>query len=446
MTRREYLNELYHRLGGSMPQEEAEQHLTYYAEMLADRMEEGMSEEEAVSSMEDVETVAGRILQDRAESGGAPPNCPDPPARQASPSGSGDAFNGSGAAAPKKKRRWILPVAITAAAVIAALGLRSAVGAIFGLRYGVTINDEGIYVGDSIAVDSNGIRVGGLEIGPDGIRMGGASEAENEVTVVDEGIIEEAVMGGGDSLTFVGVNQSMYSLDPAGISKISVEWKGGTVNVETIDDGNEMIRLEENSDYEMNDDTRMHYEIDGDELKISFAKKDKKLGDKSKWLYLGIPRTVLEKLTELDIETVSADVYATQVSVPNGELSVETVSGGVYCENQDGFTRELSLKSVSGEICYYGSTEKLEMHSTSGEIYYGDGDDSLREVEVGSVSGDVYLYLRDAGFSLAFETTSGSLYSTPSLTSYKDGHYVYGDPSCEIEVETVSGDLSIGFD
>ena len=45
MTRAEFLNDIYHHLYG-MTQEQAEQHLTYYAEMLADRMEEGMSEEE----------------------------------------------------------------------------------------------------------------------------------------------------------------------------------------------------------------------------------------------------------------------------------------------------------------------------------------------------------------------------------------------------------------
>ena len=34
-----------------LTREQAEQHLTYYAEMLADRMEEGMSEEEAVAGI-----------------------------------------------------------------------------------------------------------------------------------------------------------------------------------------------------------------------------------------------------------------------------------------------------------------------------------------------------------------------------------------------------------
>ena len=63
MTRVQFLNDLYHHLYG-MTKEQVEQHLTYYAEMLADRMEEGMSEEEAVAGMEDVETIARRILEE----------------------------------------------------------------------------------------------------------------------------------------------------------------------------------------------------------------------------------------------------------------------------------------------------------------------------------------------------------------------------------------------
>ena len=72
MTRAQFLNELYRRLPG-LTQEQAEQHLTYYAEMLADRMEEGMSEEEAVASMEPVDVIAQRILQDEGVPEGQPP-------------------------------------------------------------------------------------------------------------------------------------------------------------------------------------------------------------------------------------------------------------------------------------------------------------------------------------------------------------------------------------
>ena len=78
MTRAQFLNDLYHRLEG-LTQEQAEQHLTYYAEMLADRMEEGMSEEQAVESMEDVETIARRILEEEGRSA-VSSRPPEPPA------------------------------------------------------------------------------------------------------------------------------------------------------------------------------------------------------------------------------------------------------------------------------------------------------------------------------------------------------------------------------
>ena len=65
MTRARFLNDLYRLLAGNgMKGEQAEQHLTYYAEMLADRMEEGMAEEQAVASMENVDTIARRILEE----------------------------------------------------------------------------------------------------------------------------------------------------------------------------------------------------------------------------------------------------------------------------------------------------------------------------------------------------------------------------------------------
>ena len=90
MTRAQFLNDLYHRLEG-LTQEQAEQHLTYYAEMLADRMEEGMSEEQAVESMEDVETIARRILEEEGRSAvsSRPPEPPAYPDASRIPGGGG---------------------------------------------------------------------------------------------------------------------------------------------------------------------------------------------------------------------------------------------------------------------------------------------------------------------------------------------------------------------
>ena len=88
MTRVQFLNDLYRRLG-ALEKAQAEEWLVYYAEMLADRMEEGMTEEEAVGSMEDLDTIARRILQEAGlppeamtdpDAPVTPPVYPDPPA------------------------------------------------------------------------------------------------------------------------------------------------------------------------------------------------------------------------------------------------------------------------------------------------------------------------------------------------------------------------------
>ena len=120
MTRAQFLNDLYHRLEG-LTQEQAEQHLTYYAEMLADRMEEGMSEEQAVESMEDVETIARRILEEEGRSAvsSRPPEPPAYPDASRIPGGGGArAYQG------KEKRDWRRPASILlwALAILCALG------------------------------------------------------------------------------------------------------------------------------------------------------------------------------------------------------------------------------------------------------------------------------------------------------------------------------------
>ena len=47
-----------------LPQEERERTLDYYEEMIDDRVEDGMTEEEAVASLEDIDTIVQRMIED----------------------------------------------------------------------------------------------------------------------------------------------------------------------------------------------------------------------------------------------------------------------------------------------------------------------------------------------------------------------------------------------
>ena len=63
MTKHEFLLSLQDRLSG-LPQDDVEERLTFYCEMIEDRMEGGLSEEEAVSAIGSVDEIAAQIVAD----------------------------------------------------------------------------------------------------------------------------------------------------------------------------------------------------------------------------------------------------------------------------------------------------------------------------------------------------------------------------------------------
>ena len=63
MNKQEFLSGLRKGLSG-LPQDDIEERLTFYGEMLDDRVEEGLSEEEAVSAIGSVEEIVGQTVAD----------------------------------------------------------------------------------------------------------------------------------------------------------------------------------------------------------------------------------------------------------------------------------------------------------------------------------------------------------------------------------------------
>ena len=63
MTKNEFLNRLRARLS-DLPKSEVEERLGFYSEMIDDRIEEGLSEEAAVTEIGNVETVARQIISE----------------------------------------------------------------------------------------------------------------------------------------------------------------------------------------------------------------------------------------------------------------------------------------------------------------------------------------------------------------------------------------------
>ena len=63
MTKAEFLSSLQIKLCG-LPSDEVREHVTFYGEMIDDRMEEGMSEDEAVADVGTVEDIVAQIVSE----------------------------------------------------------------------------------------------------------------------------------------------------------------------------------------------------------------------------------------------------------------------------------------------------------------------------------------------------------------------------------------------
>lgn len=63
MTKLDFLLSLHTRLAG-LPQDEVEERLHFYSEMIEDRMEEGFTEEQAVEAVGSVDEIAAQIVAD----------------------------------------------------------------------------------------------------------------------------------------------------------------------------------------------------------------------------------------------------------------------------------------------------------------------------------------------------------------------------------------------
>ena len=387
MTRRQFLNDLYRRLG-SLSTEEAEQHLTYYAEMLADRMEEGMTEEEAVASMESVDTIAQSILQDA----GVPERSVfDDPV---------DDFTEE---KPKKKRRWWIG-GLIAAVVILLLLPALAIGGLIAFNMvdrtdGIRIDTDEGYV----EMDANGIHVESdgktVHIGPDGI-----------------GVSEEAVVDG----SYYAADREPDTVSTQNIHSIQVEWPVGNVWVTTWD-GDEIrfVEMFGDSKSSHSDSDRLSYAIDEGELEIRFNSRKGTAYTGKKWLKLEIPADW--DLSELEIETASADVDVDDVDMRN--LHVETASGNIL---------------VKGEIpC-------IETDTASGWVSISCSE-TLRELEVDTASGDVDLTVeKDAPFVLEYDTASGTLDNASAIAmEHKGNFHSRGSGGPQLKVETASGDLQL---
>ena len=284
-----------------------------------------------------------------------------------------------------------------------------------------------------------------------------------------------------------GYVSETFSVEPARVREIEVDWLGGSVMVVLTDD--DRLSFAEMAYQDMPEEQRLSYALDGDTLRIHFL-GDAYRGsyDGEKYLDVGLPRELVSAGHFEEIKVETTDAYTIVGADVSGRIKLSTVGGdarvmGATCPTVeietvngsvgvvDGTWGKIELSTVSGAIELAGDAESAEIETASGKV---DIAGALGALDFESVSGNLILATERAlrldaetesgsiyltlpaqdGFTLDYETKSGAFRSTltereGALITCGDHEAYYTVPALdggavsELEISTVSGTLTI---
>lgn len=225
------------------------------------------------------------------------------------------------------------------------------------------------------------------------------------------------------------------SFAAANVHEIDVEWISGEV-VLSIGEGTE-VQVSESSTSELSDAQRMRCTLKEGKLKIKYCDDADNVWSwfirgnyriPSKTLYLTLPASLMATLSELDIETVSADVHFDAANTTGKDVDISSTSGDVTILNLE--ARDISASSISGRVTIENcASNELDVETVSGRVAVKSG--SYAEVDAQTVSGDIELACTTAPKKMDAETVSGKI-----------SVWLPADTEFTARLSTVSGKLS----
>ena len=200
------------------------------------------------------------------------------------------------------------------------------------------------------------------------------------------------------------------------VTKLEIDWLNGDIE---IVNGDMLSISEEFNSQDVRDEHRLRYWLDGTVLHIKFVESGAvRYENLSKDLKIIIP----SDLTELDVDTVSADI---------------TVSGIT--------AREFDSDTVSGRIDLINvNIKRINIDSVSGGADMSFGNSYPDKIDFDSVSGNLELTLdKDASFTAKLDSVSGRLRSDISVSVQRNKYIAGNGSGLNIDFDSVSGDLVI---
>ena len=221
---------------------------------------------------------------------------------------------------------------------------------------------------------------------------------------------------------------------------IEINWANGMITISPTELLTDTVTIKEVASSEQT--KKMQLNRSGHTLQIDFCKSPVSIfgitsfKDAAKDLYIEVPLDWFCK--ELNVNAASVTVNMSHMEFRDAEFDL--ASGNL---NMDSCKMQcLNVDTASGTLNFNGELEELECDAASANCNI-QVSNHPNKIEFNSVSGDLELTLPEScGFSVEQDGLSVSFASEFSTTT-RDGRYVYGDGSCKIEADSVSGDISI---
>lgn len=225
-----------------------------------------------------------------------------------------------------------------------------------------------------------------------------------------------------------------YGTSAGDIREIEIDWVSGEIQI--IPTGIDHIKVNEAAAHANTE--AMLCRKDGDTLKISFCKGElaslKGIGPKD--LTIQVPKGWACRKLEIDAASPKIRVQGLTAD----EVDLDTVGGESRFDSCT--LGKLDADTASGNLYFTGTLENLEYDSASGSVE-AELDNVPSKITMDTASGSLSLKLpKGAGFAVALDSLSGKL-DSDFPTTLDGGRYLCGDGACKIEMESMSGGVTV---
>ena len=234
-------------------------------------------------------------------------------------------------------------------------------------------------------------------------------------------------------------HMNIVKVDPSQIREIEIEWAAGSIVIQPADTDEISFREEDIG----GSGKPMHWKIQRDSILIQYAEDGTfpiKFGtdwkNENKNLIIEVPVT-----WQFDSLKVAAAVASLEVKDLNiREMEIDGASGSCVFDNCT--VEKLDLDTASGNVYFAGSLQQMDCDAASADILLELSNVPGR-LDMDTASGDLDVVLpADAGFTVTLDSLSGD-FESDFDTTMRGGSYVAGNGRCRIDVDAMSGDVTI---